>query len=96
MNMAIKHPRYGVMYPTEDGFVCPSRAARRWEDKGKKGEPLLGDTVELCLSRRGRYYYHFPGKGVEFIAPAKAAIWLLERGYNLPDELREIEPSIIE
>jgi hypothetical protein len=92
----VRHPRYGLMYQTEDGFVCPARAARRWQDKRKKGEPPLGDPVELCLSRKGRYYYHFLAKGVEFITPAKAAMWLIERGYTLPDELREMETSVIE
>jgi hypothetical protein len=94
--MMVRHPQYGVIYSSDDGFVCPGLSAKRWANRPRQeGERMEGEELELCESLRGRYYLHFRD-WVAFVTHDEAARWLLEHGYYLPEELQEVGESLIE
>lgn len=86
---------------TKDGvWVETENAEERWGEPD--GMHLLTGLQESTLYRSTKKKYYivsyvdvpFPGDWVvRFVSNEKAAIWLFERGYELPVDLKQFEPE---
>ena len=95
----------------EDGSVVDTdKASKSWEeDSYHDGHNFISKATgsqweheTLYRSRKGRYYtthcsaYHQGRQSVEWVSPEEAVRWLLTNGHELPEDLQELEDSIVE
>jgi len=95
----------------DDGSVVDTdKASLHWEEDTywdgsnhiSKATGSQWDHETLYRSRKGRYYtehtsaYHQGRVNIEWVSPEEAVRWLLVNGHELPDDLKDIEDSIVE
>lgn len=98
-------------YRMSDGTIVDTdRAARSWDERqewdGRNHVSVhTGDQwahERLYLSSKGRFYLviwsDWQGSGEEatYVSETDAAAWLLLNGSELPEELKEVEESVVE
>ncbi len=98
-------------YRMDDGTVIDTeRAAQTWEEDTRfDGHNQISvqtgtqwDHQTLCRSRKGRYYIEHTSQWqgrqphVEWVSREEAARWLLVNNSALPEDLADLEDTLVE